>query len=415
MKRQLRGTVNLPGSKSESNRALMIAAYGGFMPDIANLSDAHDTTLLQSLLEKVKQSTSPDAVTVDCEDAGTVSRFMMTYLSGIPGEWLLTGTKRLCERPMAPLIDALRQLGADVECLEKEGSLPVRVRGRDIKGGEVLLDASKSSQFVTSLLLAAPTWEKGLRLVLTTETVSEPYIDMTLSMMRHFGVQTVREDNVIAVAHQPYCQRPFAVSSDWSAASYWYEMLALSSGGSLLLKGLRYDSLQGDAVVADFFRDFGVMTEYVPEGVMISSTGAAEALDIPLIFDFSNTPDLFPSILVTCVALHKEAVFNGITTLYNKESDRVNSLISELCRLYTFINILSYNKLVIYKSSLLENIDYRIDLTFNTYQDHRVVMALAGLKMIFSGLAFDNPEVVNKSFSSFWEEMRKVLENKCIF
>lgn len=409
MKKRLQGTVNLPGSKSESNRALMIAAYGGFESAIDNLSEAHDTVLLQQQLKRIETADPDEPFTVDCEDAGSVARFLMTYLAAKPGTWILTGTDRLCERPMEPLVNALRQLGAKVECIEKEGALPVCIRGVELMGGRVTLDASQSSQFASSLLMAAPTWERGLRLSLEGDPVSLPYLEMTLKMMAYFGVQTACEGNVITVAHQPYQQRHFTVSADWSAASYWYEMLALSEGGDLLLKGLKTDSIQGDAAVADLFKPLGVNTEQVKEGVRVSSDGFAKGIEKPLRFDLSNTPDLFPSIFVSCVALHIKSEFIGITTLYNKESNRVNSLISELSKKYTFINILSYDKLVIEESSYRENVFDNGKIIFKTYQDHRLAMAMAGLFLVFSDFSIDNHDVVNKSYPTFWNDVNKII------
>ena len=408
MGRPLQGTVGLPGSKSESNRALMIAAYGGFRPEVENISEANDTVLLQSLLEQVNQQTSSDVVELDCEDAGTVSRFLMTYLADTPGEWLLTGKERLRQRPMAPLIKALRQLGADLTCLEKEGCLPLRIRGKKLKGGGVSLDASQSSQFVSSLLLAAPTWEKGLQLTLTAETVSGPYIDMTVSMMERFGVRVIRNKKVITVAHQRYHPCCFTVSADWSAASYWYEMMALSSGGNLLLKGLRHDPLQGDSRVAEIFKELGVVTRFVDEGVLITLQRGASLARNRLEIDFSDTPDLFPSLIVTCVSLHIETVFNSISTLYNKESDRVNGLISELSKLYRFDYIITNDNLIIRKSLLHINKYNKSKIVLNTYNDHRLAMALMGLSVRFRQVEIQGNEVVNKSYPTFWEEVHKL-------
>ena len=408
MNRTLNGTVNLPGSKSESNRVLMIAAYGGFPLEAENLSEAHDTVLLKTLLGQVKRHGSLEPFTADCEDAGTVSRFLMTYLACSPGEWLVTGTKRLCERPMAPLIDALRQLGADINCVGEEGCLPVRIYGKALKGGSVTLDASLSSQYVTSLLLAAPTWNKGLQLTLKGKTVSEPYIDMTLAMMERFGVHAIRKGNTIAVAHQLYRPCHFTVSADWSAASYWYEMLALSAGGNLLLKGLQRHTLQGDAQVAGFFKSLGINTDFTDEGAVITSEGVLLPIEKPLEFDLSNTPDLFPAILVSCVVLHIESVFNGISTLYIKESDRVNSLIAELSKIYTFINIIHGNRLVIGKSSLSDSFINDRNLSFKTYDDHRIAMALAGLKLLFDEITIEGCDTVNKSYPMFWKDVRKL-------
>lgn len=375
MSKPLRGTVNLPGSKSESNRALMIAAYGGFPLEADNLSEANDTQLLKKLLSlpSLRGASATKQSIIDCEDAGTVARFMLTYLADKPGTWLLTGTKRLCERPMAPLIDALEQLGANIT----EKQLPLKVIGSNVKGGPVTLDASQSSQFASSLLLAAPTWEHGLQLTLTGEPVSMPYLEMTIAMMAHFGVKVTRSGNTITVPHQSYQSRPFAVSADWSAASYWYEMMALSDGGNLLLKGLKADSLQGDAVVAEWFKPFGVVTTFEPEGARLTKL-PADPHD--LVFDFTHAPDLFPAVCATCAALGVDAVFKGTATLSAKESDRLNALKAEL-------------------SHLGEN------RVFRTYGDHRIAMALAALWPRFGPVQVDNPSVVNKSYPNFWNEL----------
>lgn len=405
MNRLLKGSVSLPGSKSESNRALMIAAYGGFPLDVDGLSDAHDTVLLKTLLEQSSlrgASTTKQSI-IDCEDAGTVARFLLTYLANKPGTWLLTGTPRLCERPMAPLVDALRQLGAEII----GDSLPLKIAGKSLRGGSITLDASQSSQFASSLLLAAPTWEHGLQLTLTGDPVSTPYLEMTIKMMEHYGVQVIREGNTIKVAHQPYQPRPFTVSSDWSAASYWYEMMALSEGGELLLKGLKPNSLQGDAVVAEWFKPFGVIATFEPEGVRLTKV-PADSHD--LVFDFSNTPDLFPSIFVTSVALGYRARFQGVQNLSIKESNRVESLISELSKIYTFINIYSGNELVIEKSVLNESFSNTNNVIFKTYLDHRIAMSLAPLAMQIGSFHFDNPDVVTKSYPTFWDDVTKILQ-----
>ena len=394
MKKLLQGTVNLPGSKSESNRALMIAAYGGFPLEVNGLSDARDTVLLQQLLD----STSS---TVDCQDAGTAVRFLMTYLACKPGTWILTGTKRLCERPMAPLIDALRQLGADID----GDNLPLRINGKPLKGGHVILDASQSSQFVSSLLLAAPSWDNGLDLDLVGELTSLPYIDMTLSMMRHFGAEAIRDGRHLMVRPNPYQAKAFEVSPDWSAASYWYEMMALGDGGELLLKGLKTNSLQGDAIVAEWFRQLGVVTSFDDRGARLTKVKVDPQ---ELVFDVTNTPDLFPAVFVTCVAMHYRARFQGIRNLSNKESNRVDSLISELSKIYTFINILMGDEIVIEPSLFKDDISNNNKVLFNTFQDHRVAMALAPLSLRIDQVSFDDLNVVTKSYPTFWDNVKKI-------
>ena len=373
----LKGSVELPGSKSESNRALMIAAYGGFSLQVDHLSEAHDTVLLQQLLNQVEKADPGERCRVDCEDAGAVARFLLTYLAGREGVWVMTGTQRLQQRPMGPLIHALRQLGADIVFLGKEGYLPLKVTGKPLEGGCAVMDVSQSSQFVSSLVLAAPTWKQGLVLKMDGDEASRPYLEMTLSMMRHFGASIQRKGSVITVANQSYQSRPFLVFADWSAASVWYELVALSDQGSLLLKGMRPDPLQGDGKVAEMYQLLGVETSFSAEGVRLVKTLAEEPSKQPLVFDVADTPDLFPAILATCVALHRPAVFHGTRNLRLKESNRVDSIISELSKVYTFINIIENNSVVIGKSLVKYDNIYRNDTIFSTYQDHRILMALA--------------------------------------
>lgn len=387
MSKSLQGTVSLPGSKSESNRALMIAAYAGFPLEVEGLSEAHDTVLLQKLLRQVNVTASEGPVSVDCEDAGTVARFMMTYLACRQGTWLLTGSERMCQRPMAALIVALRQLGGNLECLGEEGFLPVRTNGVPIQGGSIEIDASESSQFVSSLLLAAPMWSEGLQLKLTGELNSLSYIDMTLAVMRHFGADAVRDGRSIIVKPKPYESRIFVVSKDWSSASYWYEMMALSDKGNLLLKGLKKDTLQGDAVVAEWFKSFGVMTSFEEDGARLTKKNGTDTVDFQeLIFDFTNTPDLFPAVFVTCKALQKQAAFKGVSTLNAKESDRIAALNAELSKISSFDHSAS-------------------GIVFRSYHDHRIVMALASLWPLLGPVTVDDPSVVGKSYPGFWEEL----------
>lgn len=409
MNRNLVGTVTLPGSKSESNRALMIAAYGGFPLTVGGLSDAHDTVLLQSLLQRIVASQRKDPLTVDCEDAGTVARFLMTFLATTPGVWLLTGTPRLRQRPIAPLVEALRQLGATIRYQDKEGQLPVLIQGKTLRGGAVELDATLSSQFVSSLLLAAPQWERGLTMKIHGKHNSWPYVGMTMALMRHYGAE-VLEAETLTVKSMPYHPASYAVGADWSAASYWYEMAALSQHSNLLLKGLKMPTLQGDVVVASLFRGFGVETLEEEEGVRLLKTGGDSTICEPMVFDFSETPDLFPAVFVTCVALGRPAQFKGISNLSFKESDRVKSLITELSKKYTFINIIDNDEIKINKSTLSDNNIYSNKALFNTHSDHRIAMSLFALSLKFGEVVLDHPEVVSKSYPSYWSDIQRLFE-----
>ena len=413
MKRNLSGTITLPSSKSESNRALMIAAYGGFPAEITRLSEAHDTQLLMQLLKKIeanegaREGESP--LLVDCEDAGTVARFLLTYLAGKPGIRRMTGTERLCQRPMRPLVEALRVLGADIRYEKEEGFLPVRIKGKTLTGGTLCLDASQSSQFASSLLLAAPMWRDGLTLRLRGEVVSKPYLHLTVEVMRHFGAQVMlANSDTIEVAPRPYVPAAFQVGGDWTSASYWYELAALSPRSDLVLRGLNLESDQGDQRVVEMFERMGVHTLPWEDWVRLRKTEDFLAPTDPMVFDFHPCPDLFPAVFVTCVALQVPAVFLGIQNLALKESDRVEALLAELSKTYTLLYNMSSDEIELQKSYLdLDKINDN-DVIFSTYSDHRVALSLAPLMMRLGKVKFDDPKVVSKSYPSFWVDFQSI-------
>lgn len=375
--------VTLPASKSESNRALMIAAYGGFAPDFQNLSDSGDTMVLSETLHKAQSGES----IIDIADCGTAARFMTTYLACHEGDWLLTGTDRMKQRPMAPLVEALRALGADIQYAENEGCLPLHIKGKTISGGKVQMDTTRSSQFASSLLLAAPMWPQGLEMDLVGHLSSVPYLQMTLSMMRHFGAECELQGERVVVPPKPYEPKDFAVDPDWSAASYWYEMAAFSEECEIRLHGLaghsilRLDSgtakLQGDAVIAEWMTQLGVGT-FVDGNDLILRKIPFEKR--PLSFDFFDPPDLYPTLAATCAGLHVEACFTGLDNLHLKESDRVEAMQQELAKLG------------------------EPEIHFCAHGDHRIVMALAPLSMLVGPVVFDHPEVVAKSYPCFWND-----------
>ena len=263
---RLHSDITLPASKSESNRALMIAAYGGFKIDFQNLSDSNDTLVLADALHKVQLGES----VIDIVDCGTAARFMTTYLACHLGEWILTGTERMKQRPIKPLVDALLTLGAEIQYVEKQGFLPLQINGRPLEGGKVSIDMTQSSQFASSLLLAAPTFPQGLELDLLGELSSMPYLDMTLRMMCHFSAQAEKHGRIVVVKPQPYQKQPFMVEPDWTAASYWYEMAAFSEECEIRLHGLSLPSLQGDSVIAEWMKPLGVGTFFEIHGVILA-------------------------------------------------------------------------------------------------------------------------------------------------
>ena len=393
--------IQLPASKSESNRALMIAAYGGFDADFQNLSDSNDTRVLMQALNFCRVCHSEDFVSIDTlapssfgmtclqnpkriytrqidiTDCGTAARFLTTFLACHEGTWLLTGTERMKQRPIKPLVDALNKMGADIQYVEKQGFLPLQIHGKSIQGGKISVDMSQSSQFASSLLLAAPMFLQGLELELLGDANSLPYLDMTISMMCHFSALVEKRGRMVVVKSQPYQKQPFIVESDWSAASYWYEMAALCEGCEIRLRGLSLPSLQGDSIVAEWMKSFGVCTTAFEDGVVLTKTHFVKQ---SLFFDFTDCPDLYPTMAATCAGLQVEAQFTGVDNLHLKESDRVEAMQTELAKLGNQ------------------------PLHFCSHNDHRVVMALAPLALIYGPVIFDHPEVVGKSYPRFWED-----------
>ncbi len=381
--------ITLPASKSESNRALMIAAYGDFAPVFQNLSDSNDTLVLKEALQCLpsidsilptfqrRNDIEGNQHIIDIADCGTAARFMTTYLAFHEGDWLLTGTERMKQRPMTPLVDALRVLGANIQYAENEGCLPLKIKGNQIKGGKVSIDMTQSSQFASSLLLAAPLWPQGFEMELLGELSSLPYLEMTLAMMRHFGAEVERNGRIISVKPRPYQSNSFVVSGDWSAASYWYEMAALSEECEIRLRGLSLSSLQGDVVIVDWMKQLGVGTFVEKDAIVLRKIPFEKH---PVCFDFAAHPDLYPTMAATCAGLNVDATFTGLDNLALKESDRVEAMQTEL-----------------------EKIGQH-SLRFCAHNDHRIVMALAPFSMLFSTVSFDHPEVVEKSYPSFWKD-----------
>lgn len=380
------GEVTLPASKSESNRALMIAAYGGFAPDFQNLSDSNDTQVLNEALVSMsfqrgvvrgRESMHIKASFIDIADCGTAARFMTTYMACHEGEWILMGTERMKQRPILPLVKSLRELGADIQFVEKEGCLPLRIKGKPISGGKAQIDMHQSSQFASSLLLAAPMWPKGLEMDLVGELTSLPYLEMTLTMMRRFGAEVERNGRTICVNPKPYQSNSFVVSGDWSAASYWYEMAALSEECEIRLRGLSLSSLQGDVVIVDWMKQLGVGTFVEKDAIVLRKIPFEKH---SVCFDFAAHPDLYPSMAATCTALNVDATFTGLDNLALKESDRVGAMQAELSKLGSR------------------------PLRFCSHNDHRIVMALAPLALLYGPISFDHPEVVEKSYPGFWSD-----------
>lgn len=388
----LKGRVQLPASKSEANRALIIAALAGGESELQNLSEANDTQLLQKLLQS-------DSETIDAEDAGTVMRFLTAYYAIMGQQKTLTGTERMCQRPIKVLVEALQELGGGIAYLGEEGYPPLQISGFKGSGKKHLKVRSDiSSQYISALLMVAPMLPEGLELELEGKISSRPYIEMTLALMKHFGVETSFADNTITVPHQVYQPATFAVESDWSAASYWYSMVALAKEADITLLGLREDSHQGDKAIVDIMRRLGVHTEFKAEGVRLTKKRAEKRVA----FDFSNCPDLAQTVVALCATSGIAVEMTGLESLRIKETDRIQALQIEVLGMGVSLEertpgIFQMNP------GLLR----RPELCFRTYQDHRMAMAFAPVALL-QPIRIQDPDVVRKSYPRFWENLAQM-------
>lgn len=392
--------IETGSSKSISNRVLIIRALCENDFQIVNLSASDDTRILESILKQVKENPGGN-LTFDVSHAGTTMRFLTAYLATQPGEWILTGSERLKKRPMRILVDALKLMGAQIEYLEEEGHAPLKIYGVPLKGGELLVDGSVSSQFVSALLLASVEFHHGLVIDFEGEVISRPYINMTLKIMENFGVYGQWQGNRISVSKQNYSCSPerskFEVEADWTSASYWYAIAALSEGAEIHLKNLKKTSVQGDALVADIFTFFGVNTQENEDGISIKNSPRQS---ITFCFDFSDCPDIVQTVAVVAAAKKVRCILNGLTTLRHKETDRIAALQNELKKL---------------GAELKDNGDGSFELIpgevrsleFDTYEDHRMAMSFACLAAKYQGVKINNAEVVTKSYPGFWSEMQR--------
>ncbi len=395
----LKSRVALPSSKSIANRALLLARLSGPHSSIARLSPCDDTHAMCHALEN-------GGDTVDIGAAGTAMRFLTAYYAQEEGgEHLLTGTERMRQRPIRPLVEALRRLGAHIVCTEEEGFPPLLIKGRRLDGGTLSLPANISSQYISALLMIAPPMRDGLTLRLEGEIISRPYIDMTLNLMQRFGAQAEwTGEREISVPHGTYADGThFCVENDWSAASYWYEMVALTPADDVqvTLTGLQEDSVQGDAAVARYFAPLGVKTTYVPEGVTLTKAAPTLAPGETLTLDLTGQPDLAQTIIVACATLRRPFRLSGLRSLRIKETDRVAALQNELRKIGAELKTDGEGTLYIkeYPAGEARFLGTPID----TYNDHRMAMAFAPAALRCPGLCVNEPGVVSKSYPGFWE------------
>lgn len=398
--KEVRNTIELPSSKSISNRVLIINALSGSMEVPENVSDCDDTRVMVAALTK-------DAPVVDIMAAGTAMRFLTAYFATREGCMkTMTGTERMQQRPIKILVDALRQLGAQVEYVKNEGYPPLLVNGCALDKGEVSLQGNVSSQYISALLMIGPMMKNGLTLHLEGTVISRPYINLTLQLMRDFGAEAEwTGDNEIKVSPKPYTPIPFTVESDWSAASYWYEMVALTTDteARVTLPRLYAHSYQGDSAVAGLFEQLGVATEYdeMTDCVTLHKNGRlADRME----YDFVNQPDLAQTFVVTCAMLGVPFRFTGLQSLKIKETDRMAALICELKKL-GYVLREEDNRILEWTG---ERCTADPDAAIDTYEDHRMAMAFAPACMTFGSLSINNPQVVSKSYPGYWRDLEKI-------
>lgn len=401
-KKELKGHVKLDGSKSISNRALIIQALTTNPAAIHHLSTSDDTRALQNILDS-------KGAEYDTGAAGTTFRFLTALLAAQKKSCILTGSERMKNRPIGYLVEALRHLGADIEYLEKDGYPPLKFNPSDLdKNHELTIATDVSSQFISALLLIAPTLPNGLTLHLEGDMVSRSYIELTLHVMEYFGVSHEWDNHKITVPPQEYQSKEFTVEADWSAASYYYGMAALVPHVDFEMEGLGENTFQGDGILPKLYEEFGISTHFTEKGIVLKKSKNI----IPAHFehDFIQCPDIAQTMAVTCGALGTEGLFTGLQTLSIKETDRIAALQNELGKMEV-----SFVKMPEKFSSQTQQEYYMVSgkvafpekISFPTYEDHRMAMAFAPLAMLHP-IQIEEPDVVNKSYPQFWDDLKKI-------
>jgi 3-phosphoshikimate 1-carboxyvinyltransferase len=390
---RLKNTISLESSKSETNRALVISALAGGNSSVKNVSNARDSQTLQKLLHT-------KLTFWDVKDAGTTMRFLTAYLA-ITGEGqTITGTDRMKQRPIGPLVSALKDIGAKIEYLGNYGYPPIQIHKlENQKVAEISIPGNISSQYISALLMIAPCLPNGLKIHLTTQIFSRPYIQMTLDLMKVYGVHAKWVEDSIRIEHQEYIPAEYSVEGDWSGASYWYSFMALANGkGYLDLPNIRNYSSQGDKKIAEIMFHLGVITQYESGKVRLAKRGE-QARSLKL--DFKDCPDLAQTVMVVAAVNGVELEMTGLESLKIKETDRIEAMKNELYKIGAFLLEKPHSWFLKPSESLPAVVE------IDTYDDHRMAMAFAPLSCKMD-VIIDNPSVVNKSYPDFWKELKKI-------
>lgn len=390
----INGTFQVPYSKSVSNRMLIINALAGGKTELTHLSECDDTRALRRALAEGGSH-------VDVGDAGTAMRFLTAYFALTPGERVLTGSPRMLQRPIKVLVDALRDLGADITYLGEEGYPPLRIVGQALTGRNVVVDTSVSSQYLSALMMLGACVPDGLRLQMKGEPVSMPYTHLTASLMRHCGGRVRISRRAVLVQDTGYPRVDDLREYDWSATSFFYELLAVTKQGGIRLPGFRAGSLQGDRLQGVVWKRLGVYSRVSSRGLRLDAIDAPLA---PLTVNLVSMPDVAPSIIVACCLRKVPFRISGLSSLHLKECDRIEALVTELGKLGYRLQEEEEGVLV-WKGTRKEPTSLVID----SHGDHRIAMAFAAAGLVFPGLVIRNADVVSKSFPRFWEELDPLL------
>ena len=396
----LQSAISITGSKSETNRLLLLQAL---FPNItlANTSNSDDSEVMQKALKANSQQPTANSQEIDIHHAGTAMRFLTAYFAVNEGrEVVLTGSTRMKERPIKVLVEALQQLGAEISYENEEGFPPIRIKGQKITANKVSIPANVSSQYISALMLVAPKLENGIEITLVGEITSIPYIKMTLALLNDLDIQTSFEGNVIKVYSKPeVVSKVMTVESDWSSASYFFSLAALSNEASISLSSYKKTSLQGDAALVEIYSKMGVETHFENNKLTLVKQPNFKLEDLNL--DLNNTPDIAQTIVVTCLGLGIGCHLTGLHTLKIKETDRLEALRIELTKLGANISVTNDSLTLVASTSINSNVKIA------TYNDHRMAMAFAPLALKVP-IIIENAEVVSKSYPDFWEDLKNI-------
>lgn len=396
----LNGKVFLEASKSISNRILLIKALSNQDFKIENLSNADDTVLMSDLIKNYQNRTE-----IDCHHAGTTLRFLTAFLSIKKGEWIVKGSERMHLRPIGPLIDSLTKLGANITYINKANHPPLRITGTNLSGDDIEIKGDISSQYISALLMIAPTLNNGLKLKITSKILSRPYIQMTLSLMHQMGIHYSWKGSRIEIKNQIYNCNNFTVENDWSAASFWYSFAALSENSKIEIPLLFNSSIQGDSFLSKIYLKFGVNTSFTENGITIQKLNPSES---KIKLDLTDYPDLALSIAITCAGLGVNTFLYGLESLKHKESDRLLMIKNELEK-FNIKSEIDSSSIKIKEGQILTSPTQVIE----THNDHRIPMSIAPLCLKVETIKFDSKNVVNKSYPKFWDDL-ELLGINCV-